>query len=284
MRIAVLTDTNSGITVEEAEKHSISLIPMPFFIDGVLYFEGFSLSQAEFFEKQAADAEISTSQPSPADVTSKWDELLKEYDQIVHIPMSSGLSSSCESAKAMALDYEGRVFVVDNKRISVPMKESVYNALELMRQGFDGAEIKRILEDDGQNAHVFITVSTLKYLKKGGRITPAAAAIGTALNIKPVLQIDGGKLDAFAKVRGMKQAEQKMLDAVRKELEERYAGEICLIRAAYSGDPEQGREWVKKVADAFPGMEVYGDPLALSIACHTGPGAYGITCIKKLKI
>ncbi len=283
MKIAILTDTNSGIMSQEAEKLSVFVMPMPFFIDGQLYFEGINLTQEEFFEKQASGAEISTSMPSPADVMDKWDELLKSHDQVIYLPMSSGLSSSCSTAVSLAQDYEGKVFVVDNKRISVPLRESVYNAMELVEKGYDGAEIKRILEEDALNAQVFITVSTLKYLQKGGRVTSAAALIGTALNIKPILNIDGGKLDAFAKVRGMKQAEQKLLDAAHSELD-RYAGEDCLIRVAYSGDPELGQKWIDKVAEAFPGYEVYGDPLGLSIVCHTGPGAYGITCIKKLKI
>ena len=283
MRIAILTDTNSGIMAQEAEKLSIYVMPMPFFIDGQLYYEGVNLTQEEFFAKQASGAEISTSMPSPADVMEQWDHLLNRYDQVVYMPMSSGLSSSCSTATSLAQDYEGKVFVVDNKRISVPLREAVYNAMELAEKGCDGAEIKRILEEDALNAQVFITVNTLKYLQKGGRVTPAAALIGTALNIKPILNIAGGKLDAFAKVRGMKQAEQKLIDAARSELE-RYAGEDCLIRVAYSGDPELGQQWIDKVADAFPDYEVYGDPLGLSIACHTGPGAYGITCIKKLKI
>lgn len=283
MKIAILTDTNSGIMEEEARRLSIHVMPMPFFIDGELYFEGINLTQEEFFARQAADAEISTSMPSPADVMDKWDELLKDHEQVLYLPMTSGLSSSCATAVSLAQDYEGKVFVIDNKRISVPLRESIYNAMELVEKGFSGAQIKEILEQDGLNASVFIAVSTLKYLKKGGRVTPAAAAIGTALNIKPVLKIGGGKLDAFAKVRGMKQAEQKMFEALRGELE-RFGPENCLVRAAYSGDPEKGQQWIQKVAEAFPEYEVYGDPLGLSIACHTGPDAYGIGCVKKLKI
>lgn len=283
MKIAILTDTNSGIGIEEAKSLSIHVMPMPFFIDGELYFEGINLTQEEFFVKQENGAEISTSMPSPADVMDKWEELLETHEQVLYLPMSSGLSSSCSTAESLSQDFEGRVFVIDNKRISVPLREAIYNAMDLVKRGFDGAEIKQILEEDGLNASVFISVSTLKYLKKGGRVTPAAAAIGTALNIKPVLKISGGKLDAFAKVRGMKQAEQKMFDALREELE-RFGPEDCLVRAAYSGDPELGRQWIEKVAAAFPEYEVYGDPLGLSIACHTGPGAYGIGCVKKLKI
>ena len=283
MKIAILTDTNSGIMEEEARRLSIYVMPMPFFIDGELYFEGVNLTQEEFFVRQAAGAEISTSMPSPADVMDKWDELLKDYEQVLYLPMTSGLSSSCATAISLAQDYAGKVFVIDNKRISVPLRESIYNAMELVEKGFDGGKIKEILEQDGLNASVFIAVSTLKYLKKGGRVTPAAAAIGSALTITPVLKIGGGKLDAFAKVRGMKQAEQKMFEALRAELEH-FGAENCLVRAAYSGNPEKGQQWIQKVAEAFPEYEVYGDPLGLSIACHTGPDAYGIGCVKKLNI
>ena len=283
MKIAVLTDTNSGITVDEAQRLGINVMPMPFFINGEAYYEGINLTQKEFFEKQASGAEISTSMPSPADVMDQWTELLKSYDQVLYIPMSSGLSGSCATAEGLSVGFGGRVFVVDNKRISVPLRESIYNAMELIERGYSGAEIKKLLEDDALNANVYIVVGTLKYLKKGGRITSAAAAIGTALNIKPVLKLGGGKLDTFAKVRGMKQAEQKMFEAVRSDME-RYGAKNCLICAAYSGDPVLGKQWIQKVSDEFPEYEVYGDPLGLSIACHTGPNTYGIGCIKKLNV
>ena len=283
MKIAVLTDTNSGITVDEAQRLGINVMPMPFFINGEAYYEGINLTQKEFFEKQASGAEISTSMPSPADVMDQWTELLKSYDQVLYIPMSSGLSGSCATAEGLSDDFGGRVFVVDNKRISVPLRESIYNAMELIERGYSGAEIMKLLEDDALNANVYIVVGTLKYLKKGGRITSAAAAIGTALNIKPVLKLGGGKLDTFAKVRGMKQAEQKMFEAVRSDME-RYGATNCLICAAYSGDPVLGKQWIQKVSDEFPEYGVYGDPLGLSIACHTGPNTYGIGCIKKLNV
>ena len=188
MRIAILTDTNSGITADEAQRLSVYVMAMPFFIDGEVYYEGVNLTQEEFFEKQTANAEISTSMPSPADVMDRWEELLKCYDQVLYLPMSSGLSSSCATAESLSKEFDGRVFVVDNKRISVPLREAIYDAMKLVEQGLDAAEIKRILEEDALNASVFIAVSTLKYLKKGGRVTPAAAAIGAALNIKPVLK------------------------------------------------------------------------------------------------
>ncbi len=283
MKIAILTDTNSGITNQEAEQLGIFVMPMPFFIDGELFFEGVNLTQAEFFTRQEKGMEISTSMPSPADVMDRWETLLKDYDQVLYLPMSSGLSSSCTTAEALSQDFDGRVFVIDNKRISVSLRESIYNAMEMIEKGYDGSEIKRILEEDAHHAKIYIAVSTLKYLQKGGRVTPAAALIGTALNIKPVLKIDGGKLDAFAKVRGMKQAEQKMFEAARMDMES-YQGAECQICAAYSGDPELGQQWIDKVQTAFPEMKIMSDPLGLSIACHTGPGAYGICCIKKLKV
>lgn len=281
MRVAILTDTNSGIMTQEAEQLSVFVVPMPFFIDGQLYFEGVNLTQEEFFVKQAAGAEISTSMPSPADVMKKWDDLLETYDQVVYLPMSSGLSSSCDTASSLAQDYEGKVFVVNNRRISVPLREAVCNAVHLAETGRDGAEIKKILEEDALNAHIYLMVSTLKYLKKGGRVTPAAALIGTALNIKPILSINGGKLDAFAKVRGTKQAEQKLIEAAREEIQKLNGAEYT-IGVAYSGDAEAGQKWLHKVQEAFPGHDIVCDPLGLSIACHTGPGAYGIACIKKL--
>ncbi len=283
MRIAILTDTNSGIMPQEAERLGIFVMPMPFFINGELYYEGVNLSQAGFFERLETGAEISTSMPSPADVMDRWESLLKDYEQVLYLPMSSGLSSSCSTAEALAKDFDGRVFVIDNKRISVTLRDAVLNAMKLIEKGYEGSEIKGILEEDAHNAKIYIAVSTLKYLQKGGRVTPAAALIGTALNIKPVLKIDGGKLDAYAKVRGMKQAEQKMFDAARQDIVA-YEGAECTICAAYSGDPELGRQWIEKVQAAFPENEIMADPLGLSIACHTGPGAYGICCIKKLQV
>ena len=283
MRIAILTDTNSGITDEAAQRLSVHVMSMPFFIDGNVYYEGVNLTQEEFFEKQASGAEISTSMPSPADVMDRWEQLLETHDQVLYIPMSSGLSSSYSTAESLAQDFNGRVFVIDAKRISVPLRETVHDAMKLIERGLEGAEIKRILEKDALNSTVYIAVSTLKYLKKGGRVTPAAAALGTALNIKPVLKLGGGKLDTYAKVRGMKQAEQKMFEAIREEIE-RFGSDNCMIRAAYSGDEELGKQWIQKVAEAFPDHKVYGDPLGLSIACHTGPSAYGVACIKKLNV
>ena len=201
-KVAVVTDSNSGITQGKAKELGIRVLPMPFFIDGELYLEDITLSQEQFYERLNNDSDISTSQPSPGSVMDLWDEVLKEYDEIVYIPMSSGLSSSCETAISLSQDYEGKVWVVDNQRISVTLKQSVLEAMKLVQAGKSAEEIKAILEDEKKESSIYITVDTLKYLKKGGRVTPAAAAIGTVLNLKPVLQIQGGKLDAFAKVRG----------------------------------------------------------------------------------
>ena len=283
MKIAIVTDSNSGMTLQESQALSVSLLPMPFSIDGESFFEGVNLTQEMFFEKQEAGADISTSQPAPADILELWENLLKDHDQIVHIPMSSGLSNACATAKILAQEFDGRVFVVDNKRISATQRDSVLNAVKMAEQGMDGQTIRDKLEAAAMDADIYIAVNTLKYLKKGGRITPAAAAIGTALHIKPVLKISGEKLDAFAKVRGIKQAQQKMIDTARKEMNERYAGQEVLIQAAYSGDPETGRAWKELLEQEFPDQEIYCAPLALSIACHIGAGAMGITCMKKME-
>ena len=223
-KIAVVTDSNSGITQEEAQKMGIHVLPMPFTIDGNEYFEGINLTQEEFYEKLKGDADIATSQPSPHAILKLWDELLKEYDEIVHIPMSSGLSGSCQTAAALAADYEDRVFVVNNHRISVTQRRSVDTALAMVKDGKSGQEIKDFLEKTGKNSSIYITVATLKYLKKGGRLTPAVAAIGTMLRLKPVLTIQGEKLDSCAKARTMHQAKQLMIDHIREDIETRFGG------------------------------------------------------------
>ena len=222
-KVAIVTDSNSGITQKRGEELGIYVLPMPFFIDGELYLEDITLSQEQFYEKLGADSEISTSQPSPGDVMDLWDKLLEDYDEIVCIPMSSGLSSTCETALSLAQDYDEKVQVVNNQRISVTQEQSVYDAIKLRDEGKSAAEIRQVLEKEKMQASIYITVDTLKYLKKGGRITPAAAAIGTVLNLKPVLQIQGEKLDAFAKVRGWKAAKKTMLNAIEKDLNERFA-------------------------------------------------------------
>ena len=260
----------------------IYVVPMPFFIDEKLYFEDITLTQEEFYGRLEADSDISTSQPSPGDVMELWEEVLKEYDEIVHIPMSSGLSSTCETSMMLSKDYDGRVQVVDNKRISVTMRQSVLDAVELAKKGKDAAQIKEILEKHALDASIYITVDTLKYLKKGGRITAAAAAIGTVLNLKPVLQIQGDKLDAFSKCRGFKQGKKTMLDAMEKDLLHRFEGQAVHMQAAYTCSEEEAEKWKKEIEERFPNCEVHMDKLSLSIACHIGPGAMAIACTKKL--
>ena len=281
-KVAISTDSNSGITQKKAKELGISVVPMPFFIDDELYFEDITLTQEQFYEKLQSDCTITTSQPSPADVTDLWDKLLKEYDQVVYIPMSSGLSNSCETAIILSGDYEGKVFVVDNHRISVTLKRSVLDAIELSKQGKSGEEIKKILEDTKHEASIYITVDTLKYLKQGGRITPAAAAIGTVLNIKPVLQIQGEKLDSFAKARGFKQGKNLMLDAMEKDINERFKGQKIHLHAAYTCSEEEAVLWRTEIENRFPGYEIDMDKLSLSVSCHIGPGAMAIACTKDI--
>ena len=281
-KVAIATDSNSGITQAKAKELGISVIPMPFYIDEELYFEDITLTPEQFFEKLQADCTITTSQPAPADVMDLWDKLLSSYDEVVYIPMSSGLSSSCETAAMLAEDYDGKVFVVNNQRISVPQKQSVLDAIELANQGKSGSEIKEILEAMKLESSIFITVDTLKYLKRGGRVTPAAAAIGTVLNIKPVLQIQGERLDAFAKARGFKQAKKIMLDAAAKDMAERFQGQKTHLQAAYTCTEAEAQAWKQEIEAQFPEYEVDMDRLSLSIACHTGPGAIGIACTKAL--
>ena len=281
-KIAVVTDSNSGITQSAAKELGVFVLPMPFYINEELFLEDITLTQEEFYKKLKEDADISTSQPTPLDVTELWDKVLEEYDEIVYIPMSSGLSNSCETAMALARDYEGKVFVVDNQRISVTQRQSVLDALKLIGEGKEGAEVKEMLEKTKLSASIYITLETLKYLKKGGRITPAAAAIGTILNLKPVLQIQGEKLDAYAKSRGKIKAKKIMLEAIHKDLENRFPEEWkegrMAIQAAYTGNPEEAAEWKKEIEAEFPGMEIHMDPLSLSVSCHIGYGALAITC------
>lgn len=283
-KIAIVTDTNSGITQEEAKKLGIYLIAMPFFINDNTYYEWITLSQEEFFKKLEADKNISTSQPSPGTVIELWDNLLKDYDYILHIPMSSGLSSSMETARMLSSDYEGKVLVVDNKRISVTFRQSILDALYLIEKGLSAKEIQEILEKEALESIIYVTVDTLKYLEKGGRITPAVAALGSMFNIKPVLLIDGGKLDTYKKVRGLKSAQKAMIEAIKNDIENRFKGTDYLIQTAYSGDLEQGKKWNETVKQAFPEHDVYNDVLPMSICCHVGPGALGITCVKKISL
>lgn len=287
-KIAIVTDSNSGITQDEGRVLGVHILPMPFYINEVMYLEGVTLSQEEFYQFLQKDELISTSQPNPGEVCGLWDSLLEEYDEILHIPMSSGLSASCETAMALARDYEGKVQVVDNQRISVTQRQSVLDALALIKAGKNAAQIREILEAEKLESSIYITLETLKYLKKGGRITPAAAAIGSVLNLKPVLQIQGEKLDAYSKVRGKKQAKRVMLKAMKEDLDTRFAeyvkkGEMCL-QMAYTGNREEAEEFKEEVQGMFPGFEIHMDPLSLSVACHIGHGALAVACSKKVTV
>lgn len=281
-KVAVLTDSNSGITQAQAKEIGVSVIPMPFFIDGEQYFEDISLSQEEFYKKLVENADISTSQPSVGELQERFDLLLKDYDEIVFIPMSSGLSGTCQTATILAEDYDGRVQVVNNQRISVTQRQSVLDAFMLVSKGYSAAKVKEVLEREKMQSSIYITLETLKYLKKGGRITPAAAAIGTVLNLKPVLQIQGEKLDAFSKTRGKAPAKKVMLKAIESDLNGRFAeaykaGRVH-IEAAYTGNKEEASEWAQLIRETYPDFDFHMDPLSLSVACHIGYGAIAIAC------
>ena len=281
MKTAIITDSNSGISQKKAEEMGIFLLPMPVIIDGEIRFEGIDLDDEEFYAGLAAGKDISTSQPSPGDVMDLWDRLLEAgYDEIVHIPMSSGLSNSCETALGLANDYEGKVAVVDNHRISITLKASVIEAKQMADSGMSAKEIKQDLEARAYDSSIYIAVDTLTYLKKGGRVTPAGAALGTVLNIKPVLTIQGGKLDAFAKIRGMKKCRIRMVDAIVDDYKTRFKGaDLSRVRVDAAGaglTPEESAEWKSLISQAFPGVDVRYDPLSLSVSAHIGPGAYGI--------
>ncbi len=287
-KVAILTDSNSGITQSAAGELGVYVLPMPFMINEQTFFEDIDLSQEEFYKKLAEGADICTSQPSPESVMEYWDKLLKDYDEVVHIPMSSGLSGSCQSAIMLAEDYEGRVQVVNNQRISVTQRQSCLDAKLLAQKGKSAREIKEILEADRFNSSIYIMLDTLYYLKKGGRITPAAAAIGTMLRLKPVLQIQGDKLDAFAKARTATQGKNIMINAVRNDMETRFGGapdpEKHWLSMAYTCDREAGEAFRAEVQELFPGFEIHMDPLSLSVACHIGPGALAVTCSRKLEV
>lgn len=278
MKIAVVTDSASGIYPQEAKEMGVWVVPMPVTIDGREYLETVDLDQGFFFRRQAEGANITTSQPAPGTLTELWDTLLEDHDGVLYLPMTSGLSSSYVTAAALADDYDGRVMVPDAKRISVPQWQAVRDALTLIRRGLPLAEICRKLEEMALRCSIYITPVTLEFLKRGGRITPAAAAIGTVLNLKPVLQIQGGMVDAYGKARGVKQAVEKMFDALDRDLSGRFARKKTHIFAAYSGDEALGREWQAQVQMRYPGEPVRCDPLSLAICCHTGPGALGVGC------
>ncbi len=285
-KIAIVTDSNSGITIEEGKKVGIVVIPMPFMVDGEELFEEISISQEEFYKLLEKNANVITSQPAIGQILELWDKLLEEYDQIIHIPMSSGLSASCATALTLAADYPNKVYVVDNQKISVTMKQSVYEARAMANKGYDAKEIHDALMKDKLEASIYITVNTMKYLKKGGRVTPAAATLGSLLKIKPCLQIQGGKLDAYAKPLGMKQAKKIMIEAMKKDFEERFhvsEENQFKLHIAYTYDLEAAMVFKEEVEKAFPGYDVDVDPLSLSVACHIGPGALALATSKVLK-
>ena len=287
MRICVITDDNSGFTKKEAAEIGIKVLRMPIIVDGEVFFQDENLSYDQFFKFLEEDKDIKTSQPSPGDVLKIWDEALKEYDAIIHIPMTSGLSESCHSAQLLAEqeEYKGKVFVVDNHRISITLKRSVYDALNLIKQGKNPAEIKQILEETKSDSSIFVMVDTLKYLKKGGRVTPAGAALGATLHVKPVLQIMGGKLDAYAKVMGVKKAKRTMLDAIQHDLENKfknYSKDELDFAVAYTYDEEASIEWQKEVEEKFGVTNTIRNPLSLSVSTHIGPGALAIAVSRKI--
>lgn len=284
-KVAIITDSNSGITLNEAKELGIRVVPMPFLIDGKTYYEEISLSQEEFFKKLSEDVDISTSQPEPGQVTDIWEEELKHAEEIVYIPMSSGLSSSCHTAIMLSEDFNGKVHVVDNQRISVTQRQSVLDAIELAANGKDAADIKKYLENVKMESSIYIMLDTLKYLKKGGRITPAAAALGSALRLKPVLQIQGDKLDAFTIARTKKQGTNKMLAAMEDDINKRFGGISNVhLEVAHTQNEVAALGFAETIKEKFGTSEVYIAPLSLSVSCHIGAGALAIACSKVCKI
>lgn len=287
LKTAIVTDSNSGITQKQAEELGIYVLPMPFMINEETYFEDINLTQEEFYLRLDDGANIATSQPSPENVLNLWKEILKTHDEIVYIPMSSGLSGSCESAYMLSRDFDGKVYVVDNQRISVTQRQSVLDAMELAKVGKSASEIKDILIKDKFNSSIYIMLDTLYYLKKGGRITPAAAALGTILKLKPILTIQGEKLDAYAKARTVNQGKSMMINAIKNDIINRFGGmnddKDIWLQIGYSNNYEAALALKEELLEVFTGYDVHMDPLSLSVACHIGPGAIGIACCKKMK-
>lgn len=286
--VAIVTDSNSGITQDGAKELGVYVLPMPFMINEETFFEDIDLTQEEFYEKLSSGANIGTSQPSPESVMKLWDGLLNDYDEIVHIPMSSGLSGSCQSAMILAEDYDGKVQVVNNQRISVTQRQSCLDAKLLAARGMNAKEIKEFLEADKFNSSIYIMLDTLYYLKKGGRITPAAAAIGTMLRLKPVLQIQGDKLDAFAKARTTNQGKSIMINAIKNDIESRFGGMTedrhIWLQVAHTANQEAAEAYKEEILAQFPGYDIHIDPLSLSVACHIGPGALAFACCRKIAV
>ncbi|MBR5509694.1 MAG: DegV family protein [Lachnospiraceae bacterium] len=284
-RVAIVTDSNSGVSQEKAKEMGIFVLPMPFLINDKEYLDGVTLFHKDFYDYLEQDAEVSTSQPSPESVMKLWDDVLKEYDEIIHMPMSSGLSGSCQTAYMLAQDYDGKVQVVNNQRISITMIHALEDAMRLVRAGKNAAQIREILESEALQSSIYITVATLKYLKKGGRITPAAAAIGTMLKLKPVLQIQGDKLDSFAKVRTMSAAKRTMIDAIRNDLESRFAGCQMQLSIAHTNNLEAALEFKNELETEFPGYRIdIVDELSLSVSCHIGDGALAVGCSRIVEV
>lgn len=282
--IGIVTDSDSSISQQEAERLGILVLPMPFYIDGECYYEGVTLSREEFFACQEAGADITTSQPSPAEVTALWDKALERFEKVLYMPLSSGLSGSCATAAAMAMDekYEGRVLVVDHGQIATPLHQLILDTLELVEKGYSAEEIKALLEEAKERMMIYISVQTLEYLKKGGRVTPTAAALGAVFNIKPVLKLEVGKLDSYKKCHGFIKARKTTIEAMKHDMETRfheaYADGAVHLLAASSASPEETAEWVREIEEAFPGMHVMCDDLPMGICCHIGRGGLGIGC------
>lgn len=289
MSIGIVTDSHSGIQQDEAAKMGIMVLPMPFYYENECFYEGVSLTREAFFEKLDSDKKVSTSQPSPEEVMNIWREALKKFDQILYMPLTSGLSGAYNTARMLAEneEFEGKVFVVDHGRISTPLRRTIMDTLELIEEGHSAERMKEIIEDQRDKMAIYIAVESLEYLKKGGRVTAATAAIGTVLHIKPILKLDTGLLEAFKKTRGMKKARRDMLEAIKHDLETTFReyyenGQIHLLMAS-SADEETTQGWLEEIQEFFPGMEVLSDNLSLGISCHTGPGALGvgISCVPK---
>lgn len=282
--IGIVTDSHSSITQEKAKELGVRVLPMPLSIDGECFYEGVTLEREEFLERLEGGAEVSTSQPSPVDVMNIWDEALLEYEQILYMPLSSGLSGSYMTAVALAEEdkYKDKVFVVDHGRTGTPLHRSILDSLELIEEGYSAAQIRDIMEDARDKMSIYIGVDTLEYLKKGGRVTPAAAAIGSVLHIKPVLQLDVGKLDSYKKCRGFSKAKKIMIEALRNDLDTRfkewYDKDEIFLMAASTASPEETEKWVHEIEEAFPGHKVMCDYLSMGVCCHTGAGALGIGC------
>lgn len=285
-KIAIVTDSNSGINNDLPE--GVFVVPMPCIINDEDYFEGINLSYEDFYKMLAEDATVSTSQPSIGNLSDFWTDILKEYDEIVHIPMSSGLSQACATATNLAKDFGGRVFVVDNHRVSITLKESVFDAIKLREQGKTSAEIQKYLVETSADSAIYIAVETMKYLKKGGRVTPAAAMIGSILKIKPVLQIHGEKLDRYMLARGSIKAREVLKEALKKELETQFAsytakGEMC-VSVAYTDNIQEAEKFIEEFKALMPSVPLhFTDPLPLSVSCHIGPGALGVSCSRFVK-